>query len=282
MSPWVLKSTGEREPFSEEKLRASLRRSGATPETVEEIVAHIMAELKDGMQTQAIYRHAFSILKKRERGVAATYSLRKAVMQLGPSGFPFEKFVSEVLKTRGYKVQTDAIIPGFCVSHEVDILAEKDNQHIFVECKFHNEVSLKSDVKVALYVHARFLDLQKGHSVNEGKSPKIHSGWLVTNTKATSDAIQYSECAGLTIIAWNYPHEGNLHDLIRESGLHPLTCLTTLSQGEKRALLQSGVVSCVEILGDGAKLRSAGVPAERIPRIKDEAAALCTAQSQLS
>src|SRR3989344_978569 len=266
----VRKSTGEREPFSEEKLRASLRRAGAAPETVEEIVGHILAELRDGMETTAIYRHAFSILKKRERGVAATYSLRKAVMMLGPSGFPFEKFVAEVLKTKGYRVQTGVIIPGFCVSHEVDILAEKDNKHIFVECKFHNEATLKSDVKVALYVHARFLDLKKAHDTTERSTPKIHEGWLVTNTKATHDAVQYGSCAGLTVIAWNYPHEGNLHDLIRMSGVYPITLLVTLASGEKRHLLAEGVVSCKALLDNENILRSAGISPDRIPRIFKE------------
>ncbi|OHA84471.1 MAG: hypothetical protein A2408_04155 [Candidatus Yonathbacteria bacterium RIFOXYC1_FULL_52_10] len=278
--PWILKSTGEREPFSEEKLRRSLTRAGAQKETVEDIVAHIITEVRDGMDTRAIYRHAFSILKKRDRGAAATYSLRTAVTQLGPSGFPFEKFVAAVLTQHGYHTRTGVVVPGFCVQHEVDILAEKGNGHIFVECKFHSEPTLKSDVKVALYVHARFLDLQKAHELSESKGPKIHQGWLVTNTKATHDAIRYGECAGLRIIAWNYPHEGNLHDLIKESGVHPLTCLTTISVREKRALLAGGTVACSDLAKKPERLREVGVTSERIARIEREITALCHPAAQ--
>lgn len=278
--PWILKSTGEREPFSEEKLRRSLERAGAEQGIVEDIVAHIVAEVRDGMDTRSIYRHAFSILKKRDRGAAATYSLRNAITQLGPSGFPFEKFVTAVLVRHGYRAKTGVTVPGFCVQHEVDILAEKGNGHIFVECKFHSEPTLKSDVKVALYVHARFLDLQKAHELSEHSGPKIHEGWLVTNTKATHDAIRYGECAGLRIIAWNYPHEGNLHDLIKESGVHPLTCLTTLSMREKRALLAAGTVACSDLAEDPERLREVGVTTERIPRIEREINALCHPAAQ--
>lgn len=271
----IQKSSGEREPFSEEKLRRSLVSAGASEEVAGVVIAHVLAELKDGMPTQAIYRHAFSILRRKARAVATTYSLRKAMIGLGPTGFPFEKFVAEVMRRHGYTAKTGVTIPGFCVSHEVDVLAEKDDRHIFVECKFHHDLATKSDVKVALYVHARFLDLQKGHAHNEANSPKIHEGWLVTNTKVTHDAVQYASCAGLTIIGWNYPEHGNLHDLIIESGVHPLTCLTTLSMGEKQALLLRGVVSCFALSEDAALLPAVGVPENRIARIRKEIAELC-------
>ena len=143
---WVIKSTGERERFSLTKLRRSLVRSGADKETVETVISHIIPELHDGMKTSQIYKHAYSILKKSKYPVAIRYSLRKAVMELGPSGFPFERYVAEVLRRKGYRAQTGVILPGFCVSHEVDVLMEKDNRHIFAECKFHNQQGIKTDV----------------------------------------------------------------------------------------------------------------------------------------
>ncbi|MDO8604700.1 MAG: ATP cone domain-containing protein [bacterium] len=276
---WVIKSTGEREPFSLHKLKRSLTRSGADEESIERIIDHILPELHDGMKTSQIYKHAYSILKKNKYPAAVRYSLRKAVMELGPSGFPFEKFVAEVFRRKGYTARTGVILPGFCVSHEVDVLLEKGESHIFAECKFHNQQGIKTDVKVALYVHARFLDLQKGHDEahkkHEDEVGKIHEGWLITNTKLTSDAIQYANCAGLTVIGWDYPEVGNLQDLILETGVHPLTFLSTLTQSEKNSLLEQGIVMCRDLKNSSAPLKSIGFSDEQIKKVVDEVDQVC-------
>ncbi len=273
---WVIKSTGEREPFSLNKLRRSLQRSGADEETTENVVKHIVPEIKNGMKTSVIYKHAFDLLKKSKYPVAIRYSLRKAVMELGPSGFPFEKFVAEIMRRKGYKAKTGVIVPGFCVSHEVDVLMDKDDRHVFVECKFHNQQGLKTDVKVALYVHARFLDLQKAHTIKEHiLDPIIHEGWLVTNTKLTSDAIKYANCAGLTIIGWDYPEQGNLQDLILETKVHPLTFLSTLTSRDKMDLLEQGVVMCHDVKKDPTLLRTLGFSEEKIASVVTEASRVC-------
>lgn len=272
---WVIKSTGEREPFSLAKLRRSLIRSGADEVTTQMVIDHIIPELKNGMKTSQIYGHAYSILKKKKFPAAIRYSLRKAVMELGPSGFPFEKYVAEVLRRKGYSAQTGVILPGYCVSHEVDVLMEKDDRHIFAECKFHNQQGIKTDVKVALYVHARFLDLQKGHDAKEADSPKVHEGWLITNTKLTSDAIQYANCAGLNVVGWDYPEKGNLQDLILETGVHPLTFLSTLTAREKNDLLAQGVVLCGEIKKDQSSLRTLGFSEEKVASVVNEANQVC-------
>ena len=41
---------------------------------------------------------AFNLLKANSKFVAAKYQLKRAIMELGPSGYPFESFISEVLK----------------------------------------------------------------------------------------------------------------------------------------------------------------------------------------
>lgn len=276
---WVTKSTGEKERFSLRKLHRSLTRSGADEETINRVIDHITPELHDGMKTSQIYKHAYSILKKSKYPAAVRYSLRKAVMELGPSGFPFEKYVAEVLRRKGYKADTGVILPGFCVSHEVDILMEKGNRHIFAECKFHNQQGIKTDVKVALYVYARFLDLRKGHDEAHkkhlGEVPKIHEGWLITNTKLTSDAVQYANCAGLTVIGWDYPEQGNLQDLILETGVHPLTFLSTLSQANKNNLLEQGIVMCRDLKDNHAPLKSIGLSDEQIGKVVSEVNKVC-------
>jgi len=145
----IIKASGEKQPFYEEKLRNSLKRSGAADKLVDNIVGRIKGELKEGMTTKQIYNRAF-VLVKKDKAVAIRYSLRQAVMALGPTGFPFEKFLGEVLKTQGFEVQVGVMLYGFCVTHEVDVLANDGDKHIFIEAKFHNRLGTKSDLKDAL------------------------------------------------------------------------------------------------------------------------------------
>jgi hypothetical protein len=278
MSVLIVKASGEKEQFSAHKLRNSLERSGADSEVINEIVEHIEGELHENMTTEEIYRHAFSLLDRRLKSVALKYSLRKAIMELGPDGFSFERLVAAILAHQGYKVQVGGILQGWCVEHEVDVLAEKDDQeHIFVECKFHNQPGYKTDLKVALYVFARFEDinkLHKAHAEKEHRIPRVHNGWLITNTKLTSKAIEYSTCSGLYVVGWDYPEQGNLQDLITEARLHPITCLSSLSAQEKRALIEHRAILCREVTP--ALLQAAGVNKDKIDHVIAEVRSICS------
>lgn len=271
----IVKASGEKERFSVQKLRRSLKKSGAAPELIAEVLNHIRRELKDGTKTADIYRHAFSFLRKRHSLSAARYNLKKAIMELGPSGYPFERLVGELLKAQGFSVQVGKVHRGICVSHEIDVVAQKDNQHIMVECKFHNQPGIKSDVKVALYVRARFEDIEKQWKSKPEYSQKLHEAWLVTNTKLTSDAIQYSTCVKMKAIGWNYPAEESLQYLIEKSGLHPLTCLTTLSRFQKRQLLDRGLILCRDISQNKNVLKAMGVNETKITQTIEEINELC-------
>ncbi|MEK7176195.1 MAG: ATP cone domain-containing protein [Patescibacteria group bacterium] len=243
----VIKASGKHESFDPEKLRFSLLHSGASAEAAEDVLAHIMPELHNGMTTNEIYRHAFAFLNRTNKPVARSYSLRRAVMELGPSGFPFEDFIAEILRTKGFECLTRETCLGGCVPHEIDVVAWNDRKLIMVEAKFHNELGIKSDLKVALYIKARFDDLKENVFNYGGKDRPVTDSWLITNTKFSSTAIHYGACKNMTLIGWNYPEKGSLQDMIEEEGLHPITCLTTLSGEEKRSLLASGVVLCSSI-----------------------------------
>ena len=58
----IIKANGEQEAFDSQKLRDSLNRARANPVVVGKIVTHIESEIKDGMSTKEIYRHAFELL----------------------------------------------------------------------------------------------------------------------------------------------------------------------------------------------------------------------------
>ncbi len=270
----IIKASGEKQAFSEGKLRFSLKRSGASSDVVDSVIARVKKELRDGMTTKQIYRHAFSLIKKN-KPIAIRYGLRQAIMELGPTGFPFEKFLGEILKTQGFKVKTGVVLYGFCVSHEVDVLASRDNKHVFVEAKFHNKLGIKTDLKVALYVKARHDDLRMAHKRKEGMTPMIHEGWLITNTKLTSKARQYGRCSGLKVVGWNYPKNNSLQDMIIRSGVHPISVLTTLSKKRKKTLFEMGIVLCKDLSKREDLLRELGVGNKGIEEIMNEIGLLC-------
>lgn len=197
------------------------------------------------------------MLKKHERPLALKYSLKRAIADLGPSGFPFEKFVAEMFKAQGYTVLTDQIAIGKCVPHEVDVIAYNEKEFIMMEAKFHADFGTPSDLKVVLYVKSRFDDLRDGTYKYGGRERKMTKGILVTNTKFSSTAIQYGECVGLNMIGWNYPGDNNLHHLIEKNNLVPVTVLTTLTQSEKKMFLANDIVLSKQ-LGDFGLLKSYG------------------------
>ena len=272
----IIKASGESEPFSEHKLRRSLKRVNAPPALIADIVEHVKSELKEGMKTSEIYSHAFALLKKKEHFAAGRYSIKKALLELGPSGYPFEKIVAELLKLDGYAAETGKITQGHCISHEVDVTARKDDRLVLVECKFHNRAGYKTDVKVALYVNARFWDIKKHLLEKSGQNKDNLEAWLVTNTKLTSEAIRYSMCSGIRAIGWGYPYDGrNLQYLLEEYGLLPVTCLTSLSRTQKNELLRRGFVICREIAEQKEILQSTGLSDNKIVKVLKEVQELC-------
>jgi len=252
----IVKANGKHETFDPEKLRASLLHSGSTEEATENVLTHIMPELHDGMTTVEIYKHAFSVLQGISKPVARSYSLRRAVMDLGPSGFPFEDFIARVLTAKGFKCETRQTVLGGCVPHEVDVVAYNDKKLIMVEAKFHNELGSKSDLKVVLYIKARFDDIKENVFNYGGQNRSVTDSWLITNTKFSSTAIHYGVCKNLTMIGWNYPEKGNLQNMIEEEALHPITCLESLSSSDKKTLLGEGVVLCSDIMGNQEKIKT--------------------------
>lgn len=257
------------EPFEESKLLSSLHRSGASEEAAQEVAAEVQKELYSGISTNEIYRRAFAHLRDNRRGVAARYSLKRAVLEFGPSGFPFEEYLAELFRAEGYAAKTDQIIKGVCVEHEVDVVAVKDGITTYVEAKFHNTAGFKSDLKTSLYVKARMDDIREAVGAEHMK------GLLVTNTKFTDKALQYAQCRRLDLLGWDYPQTNNLHDRIEAAKLYPITALTQLSRREKTALLNDKVVLCNDLPREGNALLRAGVRGKRADSVLEEVGALC-------
>lgn len=255
----ITKADGKKELFEEQKLVDSLKNAGGSEGIIDEILDHINKEMYDGMPTSEIYSRAFKLLRSHSAPIALKYSLRRALSELGPDGFPFEKYIAKIFQSWGYETLTDQSVPGVCVHHEVDVVAWNKEKLAMVEAKFHNELALKSDLKVVLYVKARFDDL-KGNIFNYGgKIRHLNEGWLITNTKFTDQAIKYGECNNVKMLGWNYPAKGNLQDIIEELRLHPFTCLISLSNVHKKDLLKKSIVLCTDIYHNPKVLDEIGI-----------------------
>lgn len=268
----VTKASGKVVPFSADKLLQSLLRVGASKETAMHILEELKPKLYHGVTTQKIYSWAFAMLKRRSKPAAAKYHLKRAIMELGPSGFPFENYIGELMKTQGYTVEIGVIMQGVCINHEIDVIAQKEAAYEMYECKYHNRQGIFCEVKVPLYVQSRFKDVEQG-LVKDPK--KKYTGGVVTNTRFSADAIRYGTCIGLKLLSWDYPAGKGIKDLADSFSLYPITCLSSLLKNEKLALLEKGIVLSRQIYLDQQLLVKNGVRGSRIKTILNEIEQLC-------
>lgn len=270
----VTKADGEVEHFKPVKLRASLRKAGANTNEIDSIVRTIELTAKDGIKTQEIYRLAFEALRESTDPVAAKYSLRRALFGLGPTGFPFEDFLARLFEEEGYKTKTRLTLRGKCAVHEIDVAGYKPDHSFVAEAKFHMRPGVKSDLQVALYSYARFLDL-KSEAICKGDVCGIVSLYIITNTKFTKAAIDYAKCSGLELMSWGYPKQHSLQDKVEEHALYPVTALSRLTNREKERLLTNGTILCKDILKNPDVLGANGVKNKTAYAVIDEARQLC-------
>ena len=272
----VTKASGLTEPFSILKLRNSLTRAKASPEEINGIVEILLPKLYQGISTKKIYSEAFRLLREYSKHHAARYYLKRGMMELGPSGYPFENFVGELFKHQGYAVEVGLIMQGKCVTHEIDVSAKRENQFMLMECKYRNQPGISVDVKTPLYIYSRFQDLLDNSLLKNEKQSFV--GWIVTNAKFTTDAIAYGSCKSMNLLGWNYPINNSLKDMIDKFGLYPLTCLTSLTHHEKQWLLTNNYVLAKDIYNKENILRKAGVKEIRMKAVLEEGAKLCASK----
>jgi len=279
MEPFVLKASGEREPFNSEKVYKACLRAGASPALAKSITDQIERILYDGISTREIYHEVRRLLEASRVEVAARYSLKEALMRLGPAGFPFETYIGEVLEEYGYETKLRAIVEGFCVKHELDIIAVKKagsgwKTHM-VECKYHNAPGIITGVKEVMYTYARFLDLKEGWE--HGKCGRFDQAWLVCNTKSSLDAQAFARCRGIRLLCWRYPEGEGLESLIDRKALYPITVLPSLKSERVEEFSRNKIMLVKDLVTYDLKRLEAltGLGDETLRSVKDEAERLC-------
>lgn len=266
---FVIKKSGDKEPYDEQKVMRSMNRVGVPENLRNEALVHIREKFHNGeLSTDEVFRHVLEFLEPRDRKSSIRFNLRDAIFQLGPSGFPFEQYLAEIFRNMGYKVEVGLLMQGDCVKHEIDLLIEKDGHREIVEAKFHNHHAVKSDLQVALYTYARFLDVKDKNNID--------NVWLVTNTKLSIDAVAYCQCKGIPAIGWNYPERDSLQELIEKPQMYPITILNSFSEQEKRRLIEKNVVLCKDLLTKSdSELSDPLIRDESLKRAKEDAQLVC-------
>ena len=271
----IIKASGNEVKFSIEKLRTSLKRTGANNRIIKQIIDKVRDELYQGISTKEIYNRAFALLKKEKSHLASKYKLKKSIYELGPTGFPFEKFISSILKYSGYNTEVGKVLHGQCVTHEIDVLAHKNSTSTIIECKFHGQQGFNCNVKVPLYINSRYQDIKAHWDLNSKKHTSLTEGWVVTNTRFTKEALQYGKCCDLYLLSWDYPKDNGLKDRIDRLGLYPITVSMLLTSREKQFFLSRDIVLCRELVGDSFYLDHLGISVMRKEKILNEIKLLC-------
>ncbi|MSU74512.1 ATPase [Candidatus Kaiserbacteria bacterium] len=268
--PVIIKADGSKEVFDQRLLGMSLQRAGAGEYAAQRIAETITKTIVPGVTSKEIYARAFALLRKEARPVAARYALRRALFEIGPTGHPFEDFISHLYRTEGWEVETRKLMRGKCVQHEVDFYASHTAQNEFLaaELKYHNDPGYKTDLKVALYVKSRFDDIFSCDA--SIRSCPIDRGILVTNTKFTSEAITYAECVGVELLGWGYPLHNSLYMRMTHASVYPITTLTSLSHAEKRLLIEHGVIAVDQVIQDRRLLDPLHLSSEHVGELLAE------------
>lgn len=270
----VKKYSGELVEFDISRLKNSLSKSGASPDVVDDVWASMKPFLHEGMTTRNLYQLAFRLLKRESNSFAARYSLKRALKDLGPAGYYFEQWVAKLFQHAHYQTLTGQLLAGNSVNHEIDVVAQKDNELIMVECKFRNSVDAKVTVTTPMYFLSRIKDLEGREFTFFDKKMPFTAGWLVTNAYMTTDSIRFAQYHGVHLLAWNFPEESSIKRRVDHAGLYPITCLTTITKVEKEKLLKLGCILVKDIIENNTWLASLDCAPRKTRRIIQEAAEL--------
>ncbi len=275
----VKKYSGELVEFDVRRLKGSLAKSGATPDVVEEVWEKMKPMIYDGISTRNLYKLAFRLLKREADSFAARYSLKRALKDLGPAGYYFEQWVAKLFNHADYQTLTSQHLAGNSVTHEVDVVAQKGDELLLVECKFRNTEDAKITVTTPMYFLSRVNDFEGRSFSFFGKNMAFTAGWLVTNAYMTTDSIDFAAYYRLNLLSWNYPEESSIKRRVDNAGLYPITCLTTINKAEKDILLQQGCILVKDIIDDTSQLESLDCAPRKKKRVVQEAIELVNDQT---
>ncbi len=270
----INKASGEQELFDVAKLRNSLSRAGADDFVVKEITENIQEWLYEGVSTKKIYERAFSLLRRQSQRNATLYKLKRSLFELGPSGYPFEHLIGEIYRRRGFSVEVGVVVQGHCITHEMDVIATDSREQILLECKYGIDQGKIISIQVPLYVRSRIEDIIAERKQFSQYKDLTFNGGVVTNTRFSNDAIEYSKCYGLSLLGWDYPNGNGLKEILECERIFPVTILSSLTAKQKSFIMDQGIVTCLQLHNDLKVLESMTIPPNKMKSIQEELEAI--------
>lgn len=267
----VRKFSGDLVPFEPEKLLKSLVKSGASVNEAKRVCERVIKFVEEGTSTKFIYKLAHGELKKMSSANATRYNLKQGILDLGPTGYTFEQYIAKLFTQMGYKTQTNLIVKGACVTHEIDVLLVDNSRNGFIECKFSNRDTAKIDVKIPLYVKSRWDDIRHCSLVdNSSKKFENTSCWIVSNQRFSSDAKAYANCTGMHWLGWDNNPENALAHWIDKFNVYPITSLNVLTKAEIKNALEANIICIHDIQPNWFFFEKMGLSTTRLKKIEIE------------
>ena len=267
---YVTKADGSKQPFDKQKIINTCLRLQATLEQAQSIVDKIQARAYDGIPTKKILQMVFQYMKKYRPAVGYQIDLKQAIAMLR-SKPDFEIFVAKLFEAMGYEVETNLIIQGKCIEHEIDVVARKGNEVTLIEVKHHVNHHTYSGLDVFLQLNSTLEDLKEGYETGKNNF-KFTRAILICNTKVSEHAKRYALCRGLEFIAWKFPPEKGLERLVEEYKLYPITFLKNIERNEVYKLADAGIVTVKQLLDDAEKIsEKSGINKNRILELRKDA-----------
>jgi hypothetical protein len=236
----VTKADGTKQLFDKEKVIRTCLKMHVSEEEAREVANKVEMKLYEGIPTKKILEMIFFYLKNYRPQIKHQIDLRESISLMRPKP-DFENFVGIVLRGQGYEVEPPQLIRGRCVEHEIDGIAKKGTDTIYVEVKHHFQSHTYTGVAVFLETWATFVDLFDGFELH--KSPyKFNKALVVCNTKFSDHALQYSKCKGISHIGWNTPQDNSLEKMVWEEKLYPITLIKAMDKRSEEKLGDTGVI----------------------------------------
>ena len=274
----ITKSSGKEQVFSNEKLIRSLRNAGAEDTTINQIVSNVEHWIYPGVTTKKIYSRAHAMLHKTEAS-SFRYRLKQSILELGPTGYPFEFLMGEIYKRQGWQVEVGQVLQGASITHEMDVIATKGDEQHLIECKYHKDQGKQVSIQVPLYVRARVNDIIEYREKRTEYVGLDFVAGVCTNTRFSDDSTHYGEHADIKLLSWDYPKNKGLKDLIEQFHIYPITILKDLTLREKQYLLNHKVVLCYQLCHDHSILLELGMTARKLKAVLKELGQICEAYS---
>jgi hypothetical protein len=189
--------------------------------------------------------------------------MKQGLARIG-TGLHFEAYVRLLLEAYGYEVSENLVFQGACVTHEVDGIAEKDGEQIYLEVKHHSVLQRYTPFEVTLSAKAKLDDLRAG--CDQGLNDcEFDRALIVTNTRLTKHAEQYANCVGIEHLGWNTPQGRGIDWLIERQKFYPVTILRTVTTKERNQLYAQGIRTLKQLVdADPAK---AGISIGRVEEL---------------